>query len=92
MTYTETGKRFMLFALGLISLLAIGACSSGGDGGGGGTPPAAAPLQGVFVDSPVQGLGYSATPSGLSGLTDANGQFNYNPGDTVTFNLFGRAI
>ena len=92
MTYTETGKRFMLFALGLISLLAIGACSSGGDGGGGGAPSVAVPLSGVFVDSPVQGLGYSATPSGLSGVTDANGQFNYNAGDTMTFTLYGRTI
>ena len=93
MKVVEMGQRLLCLTVGLVSLLAIGACSSGGnDGGGGGTPSVAAPLQGVFVDSPVQGLGYSATPSGLSGLTDANGQFNYNPGDTVTFNLYGRAI
>ena len=91
MTFTGIGKRCMLFAWGL-SLLAIGACSSGGDGGGGGAPSAAAPLSGVFVDSPVQGLGYSATPSGLSGVTDANGRFNYNAGDTMTFTLYGRTI
>jgi hypothetical protein len=54
--------------------------------------PTAAPVAGTFVDSPVQGLGYSATPSGLFGLTDANGQFTYLPGDTVTYNLYGQVI
>ena len=63
MKVVEMGQRLLFLTVGLVSLLALGACSSGGDGGGGGTPPAAAPLQGVFVDSPVQGLGYSATPS-----------------------------
>lgn len=67
------------------------ACSSGGDGGGG-TSPAAAPLSGVFIDGPVQGLGYSASPSGLSSVTDANGQYRYRSGDMVTFNIFGRPI
>ena len=90
MTFTESAKRFMLACAGASLLLSINACGSGG--GGGGTPSVAAPLQGVFVDSPVQGLGYTAIPSGLSGLTDANGQFNYNPGDTVAFSLFGRVI
>ena len=40
------------------------ACGGGGDGGGGGTPPVAAPLSGVFVDSPVANLGWTAEPSG----------------------------
>lgn len=72
--------------------LAVLLTSCGGDGGGGGgTPPVAAPLPGVFVDSPVEGLGYT-TSSGLSGTTDANGSFGYNPGDTVAFTIFGRAI
>ena len=47
---------------------------------------------GVFIDSPVQGLGYTCVPSGLSGLTNASGQYNYLPGDTVTFTLYGRTI
>ena len=72
MKVVEIGQRLMFLTLGLASLLAIGACSSGGDGGGG-TPVVAAPVRGVFVDSPVQGLGYLAKPSGLSGVTDATG-------------------
>lgn len=78
-----------------VCILAAVTVACGGDGGGSGStgaPPAATPLTGVFLDSPVQGLGYSTTPSGLSGITDANGQFNYDQGDTVTFNLYGRTI
>jgi hypothetical protein len=71
--------------------MALAACGGGGDGGGE-TPPAAAPLAGVFIDSPVAGLGYSAAPSGLSGVTNANGQLNYQPGDQITFNLGGRSV
>lgn len=92
MTFLHAGSRLMQFMCALSLVCAIAACSSGGDGGGGGTTPAAAPLAGVFIDSPVQGLGYLTQPSGLSGVTNANGQFNYNPGDTVTFTLYGRTI
>lgn len=76
-------------AVGLTAL--ISACGGGSDGGGG-TPPTASPSTGVFIDSPVQGLGYSCAPSGLSGLTNANGQYNFLPGDTATFTLYGRPI
>ena len=72
--------------------LLLAACSSGGGDGGGGTPPVAAPLAGVVIDSPIAGLGYNAAPSGLSGITSATGQFNYNPGDNLTFNIGGRTV
>ena len=71
--------------------LLLVACGSGGGGGGGGTPPAAAPSSGVFIDGPVMGLGYSTT-SGLSGSTNAAGEFTYRPGDMMTFNLGGRTV
>lgn len=41
---------------------------------------------GYFIDSAVAGLSY-VTSSGLKGVTDANGSFSYNPGDTVQFFL-----
>ena len=44
--------------------------------------------QGVFIDAPVQGLSYT-TSSGLSGTTNSEGKYFYNPGDTVTFSLPG---
>jgi hypothetical protein len=72
--------------------LFLAACSSGGGDGGGGTSPAAAPSSGVFVDSLVQGLGYKALPSGLTGQTDATGQFPYMKGDKVSFDIYGRPI
>lgn len=54
--------------------------------GSGGTS-APATLVGVFIDGPVNGLAYSAQPSGLSGTTSNGGQYNYQPGDTVTFSI-----
>jgi hypothetical protein len=53
-------------------------------------PPPAPPVGsalGVFLDSPVQGLRYTTSPSNVTGVTNANGEFTYNPGDTVTFAL-----
>ena len=41
---------------------------------------------GVFLDSAVAGVNY-ITSSGLAGVTDTNGTFYYNPGDTVSFTL-----
>ena len=41
---------------------------------------------GVFLDSAVAGVNY-ITSSGLAGVTDTNGTFYYNSGDTVSFTL-----
>jgi hypothetical protein len=41
---------------------------------------------GVFSDAPVAGLRYT-TSSGVSGVTDAHGQFQFKTGDLVTFAL-----
>lgn len=85
-------ERLRVLAIGILAIVTVACSSDGGSSGSTGTPPAATSLTGVFLDSPVQGLGYSTTPSGLSGITDANGQFNYNSGDSVTFDLYGRTI
>lgn len=50
---------------------------------------ASPPMTGTFTDSAVQGLHYQASPSGLSGTTDAEGHFSYREGDTITFSLGG---
>lgn len=42
---------------------------------------------GVFIDSVVAGVHYETTPGGHSGETTANGQYQYSPGDTVTFSI-----
>ena len=41
---------------------------------------------GVFVDSAVAGVTYT-TSSGLSGTTNASGEFSYQPGDTASFSI-----
>ncbi len=41
------------------------------------------PIVGVFVDAFVAGIGYRTQTQ--SGLTNARGEFNYLPGETVTF-------
>ena len=60
-----------------------GGGNSGGDGGG--NPPGEQ-VFGVFVDAPVAGLSYT-TSSDLSGVTDAEGRYDYRVGDTVTFSI-----
>ena len=62
-----------------------GGNGGGGDGGGGTVAAAPTPLTGTFIDSPVQGIGY--TTATQSGTTNANGEFQYLGGETVTFNV-----
>ncbi|TXI81440.1 MAG: hypothetical protein E6Q40_13670 [Cupriavidus sp.] len=71
---TKTIYRTALAALAGSALAACG----GGDSG---------ILSGTFFDAAVQGLSYSASPSGLSGTTTSDGKFDYKAGDTVTFKL-----
>ena len=66
------------------SVLLLSACGGGGGSDGGNITP---PSTGIFVDSPVAGLHY-ATPS-RSGATNALGEYEYLPGETVTFSIGG---
>jgi len=69
-----------------ISVLAVAAaCSLAGcfdDGGSSGS-------SGRLIDSAVEGVAYSASPSGKSGTTDSAGLFSCNPGDRVSFRVGG---
>lgn len=73
----------------LLGSLLLAAC------GGGGTPsnptPPTGSLSGILTDAAVQGVSYR-TSSGVTGVTGANGQYNYNPGDTVQFTLGGLTL
>lgn len=70
---------------------------SGCNGGGGGddsstntntnTKPAGTET-GVLLDGFVGGVSYT-TSSGVTGTTDAQGNFQFNPGDTITFKIGG---
>jgi hypothetical protein len=51
-------------------------------GGAGGS---SSNFKGNFVDSPVKGMCYSASPSGITGTTDAAGTYEFKAGDTVSF-------
>jgi hypothetical protein len=66
--------------------LALAACGGGGASTGG-TPVEAVKLAGHFVDAPVAGLCYTSSPSGLSGVSNATGDYQYVAGDTVTFSI-----
>ena len=62
-----------------------GVGGSGGTGGTGGNTPT--PSKGIFLDSAVAGIHYETATQ--SGETDAEGRFNYLPGETVTFSIGG---
>jgi len=69
--------------LGLATTVFILA-SCGGGGGSSNNQPTEETRTGVFTDDPVAGVCYR-TSSGITGQTDENGEFRYNPGDVVTF-------
>lgn len=63
------------------------ACGGGGGGSGSSDSPPPAPppatSTGVFLDSPVINIGYRTATQ--SGVTNAQGEYSYLPGETVTF-------
>mgnify|MGYP006149077591 FL=1 len=80
-----------IFCASVLSLAILAGCGGGGDG-----TPAAAPTpvttQGQLTNSPIDGVSYSAAPSGLMGTTANGGLFDFQAGDTVTFNIAGLEI
>jgi len=72
-------------------LLLISACGGGGGSSapsGGGGAAAVGAKKGVFIDAEVKGLSYT-TSSGVKGVTDKNGTYAYNAGDTISFSIGG---
>jgi hypothetical protein len=70
----------------------ISACGGGGGGGGTTTTPTVTGSQsGILTDAAVQGVSYR-TSSGVTGVTGPNGEYNFNPGDTVQFTLGGLTL
>lgn len=64
----------------LFLLVTLAACG----GGGSGTPSVS---QGKFIDAAVEGITY--TSGTLTGLTDRQGNFSYQAGQSVTFSIGG---
>lgn len=81
MQIRRIASQFLLFLCALF-LVAYG-CGGGGGGGSGGD--SASVSQGTFEDSIVEGLEYQTASQ--SGFTDANGIFEYQDGETVTFSI-----
>jgi len=79
-------NEFKLFCL-FVFTICLNACGGGGGGGGGSgsDPNKTQSLVGVFLDSPVSGLNFRTKT--ISGKTNANGEFQYLPGETVTFSI-----
>ncbi|MEA2037428.1 MAG: PKD domain-containing protein [Nanoarchaeota archaeon] len=73
--------KFLLEILAvLLTAFLIGGCSSDSDGN------SATSVTGNFVDDPVAGLIYSCS-SGAEGITDVDGAYTCDNGDTVTFSI-----
>ncbi|NOX91138.1 MAG: hypothetical protein GXP18_01410, partial [Gammaproteobacteria bacterium] len=71
----------ILFPVVISLLLFLSACSSGSN-----SPDNNGTTQsGAFIDSPVGGLSY--TSATRNGITDADGTFNYEENETVTFRI-----
>lgn len=86
-------QNFKKSVLGLAvvsTLIGLSACGGGGSGSGTASTQSAS-ANGRFVDAAVQGLNY-VTSSGVSGVTDANGTYAYNTGDTVVFSIGGVSL
>lgn len=77
------------FGINIITAGLVIMLSACGGGGGGGTTTTT-PNTGVFLDSNVEGLDYSTDT--LNGTTNANGEFEYNDGETITFSLYGQTL
>lgn len=73
-------KKIIVAAMG--AAFGLAGCLGSGDGGD-------SSVTGAFLDSSVEGVSYSASPSGRSGRTDAAGKFQCNSGDTLGFKIGG---
>lgn len=72
---------------GLCLAAVLSACGGGGDSRTPETNPPGPSIvsRGVFIDSPVSGLGYVTNTQ--SGTTNANGEFSYVTGENITFSI-----
>ena len=75
---------FNKFSVVTIVLLFLFGCGGGGGGSSsGGSSTSSAKSTGVFLDSPVINIGYRTET--LEGVTNSLGEYEYLPGENVTF-------
>jgi len=72
-------------ALSCSTLLILGGCGGGGNSNNAVVPGVEPVLTGYFTDSAVEGLTYKTDTQ--SGVTDLNGAFTYQAGETVVFSI-----
>ncbi|MGQ0599009.1 hypothetical protein [Aquabacterium sp.] len=94
-TNQPISKRSSMFRISsriLIASLAVPIILSGCGGGGGGEQQqtTSTTTTGKYIDSPVAGLTYETATQ--SGVTDAQGRFQYQPGEQVRFRLYGQEV
>ena len=75
--------KLKLGVLAIAAAFGLAACNDDGDSGS----TSGVTISGVLLDSAVEGVAFSASPSGRNGSTDSSGRFNCQSGDTVTFKL-----
>lgn len=81
---------FKFSSLFLACSLALTGCGGSGSSNSGPAPTSiTATHTAIFSDAPVIGLTYKASPSNISGTTNAKGEFDYKTGDSVTFSVAG---
>lgn len=81
---------FKFSAIFLACGLAITGCGgSGSSNSGSSNSSVTATHTAIFSDAPVSGLTYKASPSNISGTTNAKGEFDYKTGDSITFSVAG---
>jgi len=73
------------YVLGLLTIMCSLILVVVGCGGGGGSTGGPVLTNGVFVDSPVEGLDYETGSE--FGLTGLSGGFNYREGEMITFSI-----
>lgn len=74
----------------VLSALLLAGCGGGG-GGGSSSGATSGASSGILTDAPVAGVAYT-TSSGVTGTTGADGSYDFNAGDTVTFTLGGLTL
>lgn len=70
-------------SLGASSVSSSSTSNSSSEGASSSSPASEATVTGTFVDSAVAGIGYRTETQ--EGVTNTHGEYNYIPGETVTF-------
>ncbi|MGY5450910.1 hypothetical protein ACVFI8_08205 [Agarivorans sp. MS3-6] len=83
-------NKFLVLTSSALVTLALSGCGGSDGNNDDEKPPIDETITGTFIDAAVEGLYYSASPSGTNGYTDAEGNFNAAPDDVVSFYLGGK--